>query len=422
MRTVKTALIGAGFVGPHHIEAARRLGFVDVVAVAGSSQKSAEAKASQLCIPKAYGSYEKLLDDPEIEVVHNCTPNDLHLPVTMAAIERGKHVIADKPLALNARDAASMLAAARKKAIVHAVTFNYRYNPLVQQARLMVSRGDLGQVHFVHGAYLQDWLLYSNDYSWRLEKEGGDSRAVADIGSHWCDLTGYVLGSRISEVFAEYTTVFPERQKPKGSREAFASASAQESYENYTVETEDFASVLLRFENGARGTFSVSQVSAGHKNGLVLELNGRDASIRWKQERPNEMWIGRRREPNGTLLKDPSCSILQSGIMRHCPEDTAKRGLTPSATSCATSTHSFLKGIQSKPIARKLISLRLRMASSLIGLSMQSLEALNPAEPGQRSRGMREAPCPFSNRGSILFVICHLSFVIFYLKTDLGLD
>jgi predicted dehydrogenase len=314
MRTVKTALIGAGFVGPHHIEAARRLGFVEVVAVASSSQASAEAKAARLNIPKAYGSYEALLADPEVEVIHNCTPNDLHLPVTLAAIARGKHVIADKPLALNSTDARRMLEAARKAGVVHAVTFNYRYNPLMQQARVMIRRGDLGPLHFVHGNYLQDWLLYPNDYNWRLEKEGGEARAVADIGSHWCDLAGYLTGSRISEVLADYTTVYKTRQRPRTSREAFAAGGDTESYDEYPVETEDFASVLLRFENGARGAFSVSQVSAGHKNGLEVELNGRQASLAWKQERPNELWIGRRSEPNGTLLKDPS--LLDESI-RH---------------------------------------------------------------------------------------------------------
>lgn len=306
MRTVKTALVGAGFVGPHHIEAARRLGFVEVVAVSSSTQASAEAKAARLNIPRAYGSYEALLDDPEVEVIHNCTPNDLHLPVTMAAIERGKHVIADKPLALNSSDAKQMLEAAKKAGVVHAVTFNYRYNPLMQQARVMIGRGDIGDVHFVHGHYLQDWLLYPNDYNWRLEKEGGASRAVADIGSHWCDLAGYLTGQRISEVLAEYTTIFPVRLKPRESREAFASGSGEESYDEYNVDTEDFASVLVRFESGAKGVFSVSQVSAGHKNGLEVEVNGRQASVAWKQERPNELWIGRRSEPNGYLLKDPS--------------------------------------------------------------------------------------------------------------------
>lgn len=305
MRRVKTALVGAGFVGPHHIEAARRLGFVDVVAVASSSRDSAEAKAARLNIPKAYSSYEALLDDPEVEVIHNCTPNDLHLPVTLAAIERGKHVIADKPLALNSADAVVMLDAARKSGIVHAVTFNYRYNPLMQQARVMATRGDLGDVHFVHGHYLQDWLLYPNDYNWRLEKEGGSSRAVADIGSHWCDLAGYVIGARLSEVLAEYTTVFPIRLKPSVSREAFAGAAAEDSYDEYPVDTEDFASVLLRFDNGARGVFSVSQVSAGRKNGLEVGIDGRQAALAWHQERPNELWIGRRNEPNATMLKDP---------------------------------------------------------------------------------------------------------------------
>ncbi len=315
MRTVKTALIGAGFVGPHHIEAARRLGFVDVVAVAGSSQASAEAKAATLNIPKAYGNYEALLNDREIEVIHNCTPNDLHLPVTMAAIAAGKHVIADKPLALNSTDAKTMLEAAKKKGIVHAVTFNYRYNPLMQQARVMAQRGDLGQIHFVHGGYLQDWLQFPNDYNWRLEKEGGASRCVADIGSHWCDLIGYVTGARIKEVLAEYTTVFPTRQRPKSSREAFAQSSGNEAYDEYPVDTEDFASVLLRFENGMKGTFSVSQVSAGHKNGLEIEINGRKSSLGWKQERPNELWIGNRNEPNGWLLKDPS--LLDPSIRRY---------------------------------------------------------------------------------------------------------
>jgi predicted dehydrogenase len=306
MRTVKTALIGAGFVGPHHIEAARRLGFVEVVAVAGSSQASAEAKAEKLNIPKAYGSYEELLNDQEIEVIHNTTPNNLHLPVILAAIKKGKHIIADKPLALNSGDAKKMLAAAERAGIVHAVTFNYRYNPLVQQARLMIKRGDIGKPHFVHGAYLQDWLLYQSDYSWRLEKEGGDSRAVADIGSHWCDLAGYVTGSRIAELCADFTTLYATRKKPAGTREAFAKSTGNEQFRNYKVDTEDFASVLLRFENGMKGVFSVSQVSAGHKNGLEFEVNGGEASLAWKQERPNELWIGKRSEPNATMLKDPS--------------------------------------------------------------------------------------------------------------------
>src|SRR5262249_59659188 len=116
------------------------------------------------------------------------TPNYLHVPVVLAALERGKHVVSDKPLAMTAADAKKLYEAARKAGVVHAVTFNYRGNPLVQQAREMIAGGELGRVHFVHGAYLQDWLLESTDFSWRLEPEkGGASSAVGDIGAHWGD-------------------------------------------------------------------------------------------------------------------------------------------------------------------------------------------------------------------------------------------
>lgn len=315
MRKVKTGLVGAGFIGPNHVEAARRLGFVEFVAIADKSEELASAKASQLNIPKYYGNFEAIMDDPEVEVIHNCTPNEFHFPVTMAAIAKGKNVISDKPLALNAADAKTMLEAARAKGIVHALTFNYRFNPLMQQARTMIARGDIGPIHFVHGHYLQDWLLFPTDYNWRLEKEGGASRCVADIGSHWCDLIGFLTGTRIGEVLAEYTTVYPVRKKPKEARIAFAQATGSEEYDDYPIDTEDFASVLLRFENGIKGVFSVSQVSAGHKNGLEVEVNGGTGSLAWKQERPNELWIGRRGEPNAWMLKDPS--LLDESVRQY---------------------------------------------------------------------------------------------------------
>src|SRR5476649_625089 len=182
-------LVGPGFVGAHHIDAVRRLGFVDVVAVASSSEASARRKADALGVPRAYGSFEALVADPDIHVVHNTTPNYLHVPVILAALAHRKHVISDKPLATTAADARLLLDAARAAGVVHAVTFNYRGNPLVQQAREMVAAGEIGPVHFVHGNYLQDWLLLPTDTSWRLDPgKGGASCAVADIGSHWCDL------------------------------------------------------------------------------------------------------------------------------------------------------------------------------------------------------------------------------------------
>ena len=324
MNRIGMGLVGPGFVGAHHIDAVRRLGFVDVVAVASSSDRSARAKADALGVPKAYASYEALAADPDVHVVHNTTPNHLHVPVIMAALTHRKHVVSDKPLALNAEDARSLANAARDAGVVHAVTFNYRGNPLVQQAREMIHDGEIGEPHFVHGAYLQDWLLQPTDFSWRLEPEkGGKSSAIGDIGSHWCDLVQHVVGRTIEAVLADLNTVVTTRFKPPDSREAFAhlpqgsggQARADGRGEAFRVQSEDLATVLVRFEGGIRGSVSVGQVCAGHKNDLWFEVNGRTASVRWQQEKQNELWIGRRDAANGMLSKDPA--LLHEGARRY---------------------------------------------------------------------------------------------------------
>jgi predicted dehydrogenase len=308
-------LVGPGFVGGHHIDAVRRLGFVDVVAIAASSDESARRKADAFGIPKAYGSYEALVADPDVHVVHNTTPNYLHVPVLLAALAQRKHVVSDKPLAMTRADARRLLDAANHAGVVHAVTFNYRGNPLVQHAREMIAGGELGPLHFIHGAYLQDWLLEDTDFSWRLEPEkGGESSAMGDIGSHWCDLVQHVAGQRIVEVLADLTTVVGTRLKPSASTEAFA-RSGDDKREAVAIQAEDLATILVRFDGGAKGTVSVGQVCAGHKNGLWFEVNGRRASLRWVQERQNELWIGRRDTANGTLAKDPS--LLSAGARRY---------------------------------------------------------------------------------------------------------
>ena len=313
-------IVGAGFVGPHHIDAVRRLGYVDVVAVAGSSQASAEKKAEAVGARKAYGGYEALLNDPDIQVVHNATPNYLHYPVNAAAIAKGKHVVSDKPLAMTAAEAKKLLDQATKAGIVHAVTFNYRGNPLVQHARNMIARGDIGKPHFLVGQYLQDWLLKDTDYSWRLEPDkGGASSALGDIGSHWCDLAQHISGLRITHVLGDITTVIPKRKKPIGSREAFAAADANQKVEEVDIKVEDLASVLLRFDNGAKGSFSVGQVCAGHKNDLELEICGAKASLKWRQEHQNELLIGHREKPNEILQKDPSLIDEAAGKYAHLP-------------------------------------------------------------------------------------------------------
>jgi predicted dehydrogenase len=320
VKRIGMGIVGAGFVGPHHVDAVRRLGYVDVVAVAGSSQASAEKKAEALGARKAYGSYEALLNDPDVQVVHNATPNYLHYPVNAAAIAKGKHVISDKPLAMTAAEAKKLVEQATKAGIVHAVTFNYRGNPLVQQARNAIARGDIGKPHCLVGQYLQDWLLKDTDYSWRLEPDkGGASSALGDIGSHWCDLAQHLSGLRITHVLGDITTVIPKRKKPVGSREAFAAADANQKVEEVDIKVEDLASVLLRFDNGAKGAFSVGQVCAGHKNDLEIEICGSKASLKWRQEHQNELLIGHRDKPNEILQKDPSLIDREAGRYAHLP-------------------------------------------------------------------------------------------------------
>jgi predicted dehydrogenase len=319
MKRIGMGLVGAGFVGPHHIDAVRRLGFVDVVAVAGSSEESGQAKAAALGARKGYGNFRALLDDPDVQVVHNATPNHLHYEVTSAALAKGKHVVSDKPLAMTAAEAKRLVGEAERAGVVAAVTFNYRGNPLVQQARLAIARGDIGVPHFLHGYYLQDWLLRDTDYSWRLDPEkGGRSSALGDIGSHWCDLAQHVTGLRITHVLGDITTVVKRRRKPEASREAFQAGGA-DGGELVDIRVEDLASVLLRFDNGARGSFSVGQVCAGHKNDLVLEICGAKASLRWQQEKQNELWVGRRDQANEVLSKDPSLLDPDARVYTHLP-------------------------------------------------------------------------------------------------------
>jgi predicted dehydrogenase len=313
-------IVGAGFVGPHHIDAVRRLGYVDIIAVAGSSQASADRKAEALGARRAYGGYEALLADPDVQVIHNATPNYLHYPVNAAAIAQGKHVVSDKPLAMTAAEAKKLLDAANKAGIVHAVTFNYRGNPLVQQARLAIARGDIGKPHFLFGSYLQDWLIKDTDYSWRLEPDkGGASSALGDIGSHWCDLAQHISGLRITDVLGDITTTIPQRKKPRGSREAFQTSGAGEAFDVVDIQVEDLASVLVRFDNGAKGSFSVGQVCAGHKNDLVLEICGPKGSMRWRQEHQNELWLGHRDKSNEILQKDPALLDDAARAYAHLP-------------------------------------------------------------------------------------------------------
>ena len=317
---IGVGLVGPGFIAEHHIDAVRRLGFADVVAVAGSSEASAAAAAEKLGVPRGYGTYAELIADPQIQVVHNTTPNYLHKDVSLAALRAGKHVISDKPLALNAAESSELVEAAAKAGVVNAVTFNYRGNPLVQEMRARIAAGELGALTFVHGQYLRDWMADDHVYSWRSDPaKGGASSALADVGSHWCDLAEYVTGARIVSVLADVTTVIGTRYTTGQSAKAFAEKTDAGELKPVQVTGEDLATVLLRFSNGARGCFSVGQVLPGHKNDLQIEINGRSGSVRWLQERQNELWLGYNDRANAVLAKDPALLRPEARAYAHLP-------------------------------------------------------------------------------------------------------
>lgn len=304
---LQVGVIGTGFIGPAHIEAMRRLG-IHVKGIAGSSVERAAPKAEALRLDTVYDSAEALIADPDIAVVHITSPNHLHYPQAKAALLAGKHVVCEKPLAMNTRESAELVALAKERRRVNAVNFNIRFYPLAHQARAMVQSGDIGVPYVVHGSYLQDWLLLPTDWNWRLEPElGGEMRAVADIGSHWLDLMTFITGLRVEAVCADFATFLPVRNKPARPIDTFTGKlQTVTEFVQQPIHTEDYATILLRFSGGARGALTVSQVSAGRKNRLYFEINGAKSSLAWDSERPNELWIGHRERPNEVLLKDPS--------------------------------------------------------------------------------------------------------------------
>jgi predicted dehydrogenase len=306
-QTIGVGVAGTGFIGPAHIEGLRRNG-IQVLALAERTAEKAESKAAELGIPRLYGSLDEMLADPDIDVVHLATPNYLHYPHARAALLAGKHVVCEKPLAMTSAEAAELVELAAEKRLVNAVNFNIRMYPLAQQARSMVQSGELGDLFILQGSYLQDWLLLPTDWNWRLEPGlGGTLRAVGDIGSHWLDLLTFITGLHVEEVYADFKTFHPIRKKPARPVETYTGKIlAPEDYVDQPINTEDYATILLHFENEVRGVLTVSQVSSGRKNRLFYEISGSKSSLAWDSERPNELWIGQRTGPNQTLLKDPS--------------------------------------------------------------------------------------------------------------------
>ncbi len=296
---LKAGVVGTGFIGVVHIDALRRLG-VEVLGVVGSTPERAAAKS----LAPVYDSYEDLLADQRVDVVHLTTPNYLHHPQARQALAAGKHVVCEKPLAVTSEQSAELVELAASAGLVNCTNFNLRFYPLVQEARERIRARELGELWNVHGGYLQDWLAHPTDWNWRLEEEkAGALRAVGDIGSHWMDLAQFVTGLRVVEVFADLATTIPTRQRPTGEIETFASVKAAD-LEEVAVTTEDVAHILLRLENGARGSLVVSQVSVGRKNSLRVEIDGSSGALAWDSERNEELWLGHRDEPNETLIRN----------------------------------------------------------------------------------------------------------------------
>lgn len=313
MRRLRTAVIGTGFMGRVHLEALRRVEFVDIVAIAGRELASAKRLGAGFGVETAVEDYRELLDDATINAVHICTPNASHYQMAKDALLADKHVLCEKPLSVSVEEAKELVDLAQERSLRNCVCHNLRYYPMVQQMRCMREDGDLGEVLVVQGTYSQDWLLYETDWNWRVDaKAGGALRAMGDIGSHWFDMAEHLTGLQVRSLCADLQTFYSTRKRPMQRVETFGGKLlTTEDVEDIPVHTEDFGAVMFRIGEEARGAMTASQVSAGRKNHLNIEIYGTKGSVRWDQERPDELWIGQRNSPNQVIVKDPS--LLKKG-------------------------------------------------------------------------------------------------------------
>jgi len=305
LASLRAGLIGTGFIGPVHLEALRRNG-VSVTAVCDATDK-ARAAARLYSIPEVFGDfdYRAMVRSPHVDVVHITAPNRYHAAMSLAALNAGKHVVCEKPLAMNSRETASVVQAANVARKVFAVNYNVRFYPAVLQMRHLVSRRQLGSIIHINGSYLQDWLFHPTDYNWRLlPKEGGKLRAVADIGTHWMDTVCFIMGTQIAEVFADLGTFHTLRRRPLGEVQTFTRSAKPVRTAPYEVKTEDFGNVLLKFDSGARGNLAVSQVAAGRKNSIRIEIYGSKLSAWWDSEHPEQLGLGHRDQPNEVAIRN----------------------------------------------------------------------------------------------------------------------
>lgn len=311
MKIYKAGIIGTGFIGQVHIETLRRLGNVEVVAL--TDKFNAEATAIKLNIPKFFSDYKEMIDTMQLDTIHICTPNNTHYEIAMYAMEHGIHVICEKPMCTTIEEAKSLVAKAKETGLVNGINFHNRFYPMNNHLKHIIQDGELGDIFSITGNYTQDWLLFDTDYSWRLNScESGNTRAVADIGSHWMDLAEYVTGQKIVAVNADFSTIHTTRRKPKGVVLAFSKETADENdYEEVKINTEDNANVLFKFSNGAKGSAFFSQVIAGKSVDINLQIGGYKKSAEWHSMSCNSLTLGNR---------DSFNEIVEKGIATVHPE------------------------------------------------------------------------------------------------------
>jgi len=313
------AVLGTGFIGPVHVEGLKRAG-VQVAGIAGSTPAKSDAAAETLGLPRGYASLDEILHDDDVDCVHLTTPNRFHFEQARAVLSAGKHVLCEKPLAMNSAESAELVRLADQSGRAAGVAYNVRFYPLCHEAAAQVRENKLGRLLHAHGSYVQDWLLRDTDFNWRvLAREGGPLRAVADIGTHWLDLIQFVTGQRVVSVFADLQIVHEVRYRPDGSSETFAGSTDRSSAKSISIDTEDAGCVLLRFDDGAHGSVRVSQTTPGRKNSIQFEIAGSDASLAWESERPNALWIGHRDRPNELLTRDPALMSPSAAAVSNYP-------------------------------------------------------------------------------------------------------
>lgn len=297
MKEISVGLIGTGLMGKAHSLAygtiAKHFWPVPAIPrlrmVADVSEALARSGAEQLGFEEWTTDWRKLITSPHIDLVDIVAPNFLHKAMAISAVRAGKHVLCEKPLALNGDEAREMYEAARENNVVTMVGFNYRKCPAVAYARHLVETGALGRILHFRGYYLQDFGMNPHvPFSWKFQADRAGSGALGGIGCHIIDTARYLVGE-ISEVIAVTETWVIERPV-LDQRDTFNSSATTEAPMK-PVDVDDSASFLARFETGTIGNFEISRCASGHKNQFAFELNGTEGSVAFDFERMNEVQV-----------------------------------------------------------------------------------------------------------------------------------